>query len=235
MELLNCLIIDDELNAIKTLEWELDDLKLPVKVLEKFTDVEHALDFLSYNSDQIDFIFLDIQMPMMNGFEFLEKFSGRTFEVIFVTAYSNYAIKAVKQAAIDYILKPVEPDELTAAINKIINKNKYKKEDKHEYSKISIPLENRLVFLNPKEILYCKSDGNYSEIHTFSDNFFISKTLKFVEDLLPSSVFYRIHQSYIINLKEIKAYDKSTNYVKLSNGKELPVSRSKRNNFLERL
>lgn len=232
---MNCIIIDDELNAIKTLEWELNDLKFPVKVLEKFTDVENAVEFLTYNAGMIDLIFLDIQMPTMNGFEFLEKFKARNFEVIFVTAYDNFAIKAIKEAALDYILKPVEQNELTTAVKKVLTKKKYEVKDKDGLNKISIPVENRLVFLDPQDIIYCKSDGNYSEIFTIKNDFLISKTLKFVEELLPKSIFYRIHQSYIVNLKKIKAYDKSTNYVILTNKMEFPVSRSKRKDFLERL
>lgn len=235
MEFMNCIIIDDELNAIKTLEWELNDLKFPVKVLEKFTDVENAVEFLTYNAGMIDLIFLDIQMPTMNGFEFLEKFKARNFEVIFVTAYDNFAIKAIKEAALDYILKPVEQNELTTAVKKVLTKKKYEVKDKDGLNKISIPVENRLVFLDPQDIIYCKSDGNYSEIFTIKNDFLISKTLKFVEELLPKSIFYRIHQSYIVNLKKIKAYDKSTNYVILTNKMEFPVSRSKRKDFLERL
>lgn len=233
MEFMNCIIIDDELNAIKTLEWELNDLKFPVKVSEKFTDVENAVEFLTYNAGKIDLIFLDIQMPTMNGFEFLEKFKGRDFEVIFVTAYDNFAIQAIKEAALDYILKPVEQNELTTAIKKVLIKKKY--EDKDRLNKISFPVENRLIFLDPQDIIYCKSDGNYSEIFTIKNNFLISKTLKFVEELLPKSIFYRIHQSYIVNLKKIKAYDKSNNYVILLNKMEFPVSRSKRKDFLKRL
>ena len=100
---------------------------------------------------------------------------------------------------------------------------------------ITIPLENKLMFLNPSDIIYCKSDGNYCKIFTKDDTFLISKTLKFVEDLLPESQFYRIHQSYIVNLETIDAFNRSTNYVKLNNQKELPVSRSKRSDFLHQL
>mgnify|MGYP005861602769 CR=1 FL=1 len=232
---INAIIIDDELNSIKTLKWELDNLDLPVNIVEQFTDVSNAISFLSYHAHTIDLVFLDIQMPEMNGFEFLDKFTSRTFDVIFVTAYDEYALQAIKKSAIDYILKPVEEEELKLALKKIIFKQKQDKPKQTDNKKVAIPLENKFVFLEPNDIIYCKSDGNYTVIHTIHKKLMISKTLKFVEELLPKSIFYRIHQSYIINLKNIEAYDRSTNYVKLSNNKELPVSRSKRTHFLEQL
>ncbi|NBC56720.1 MAG: response regulator [Bacteroidetes bacterium] len=232
MKKLNAIIIDDELNAIKTLEWELNNLESYVKVVQKFTKASQAIEYLTYNAQKIDLVFLDIQMPAMNGFEFLDRFKTRNFEVVFVTAYDEYAIQAIKESAVDYILKPVEAEELEKALKKIIAQSK-KTQD--SIGKITIPLENKLMFLNPSDIIYCKSDGNYCKIFTKDDTFLISKTLKFVEDLLPESQFYRIHQSYIVNLETIDAFNRSTNYVKLNNQKELPVSRSKRSDFLHQL
>lgn len=237
MQSTKAIIVDDELNAIKTLEWELNELDLLVEILGKFTDVSEAIRFLAHNSNHIDLVFLDIHMPTMNGFEFLERFTGRGFEVIFVTAYDDYAIKAIKESALDYILKPVEPDELRQALKKVQakrfgNLQKYQPKD---FDKISIPSENKLILLDPQDILYCKSDGNYSKIHLLDDSLLIAKTLKFLENLLPSTLFYRIHQSYVVNLNHIEAFDRSSNYVRLSNQKELPVSRSKRSDFLARL
>ena len=226
------IIIDDELNAIKTLKWEIDHLNSHIQVVESFTQIKKAIDYLTYNAQNIDLVFLDIQMPTMDGFEFLERFTNRTFEVIFVTAYDEYAIKAIKESAVDYILKPVEPDELQMAIKKVFAKNnQITKHDK----KITIPFEDKLMFLKPSDIIYCNSDGNYCKIHTHKQSYFISKTLKYVGELLPKSMFFRIHQSYIVNFKNIQAFDRSTNYVLLSNGKELPVSRSKRNDFLQQM
>lgn len=232
MNKLKSVIIDDELNAIKTLEWELGNLGKMVEIEAKFTKANEAVEYLTYNAHNIDLIFLDIQMPKLNGFEFLDKFKSRTFEVIFITAYDEYAIKAIKESAIDYILKPVDIDELEQAVKKVIA---LRHETKPEKGKITIPLENKLMFLDPKDIVYCKSDGNYCKINTKSQSYFVSKTLKYIEELLPKAIFYRIHQSYIINLKNIISFDKSTNYVMLDNDKELPVSRSKRREFLEQL
>ena len=232
MKTIQSIIVDDELNAIKTLEWELSSLESWVKVDKTFTKAEDAIEYLTYNSQNVDLVFLDIQMPTMNGFDFLDSFKTRNFEVIFVTAYDEYAIKAIKESAVDYILKPVEQEELEKALKKIVSKHKQK--DQHN-GKITIPLENKLMFLDSDDIIYCKSDGNYSKIHTDKESYLISKTLKFVENLLPSDQFYRIHQSYIVNLKCITAFDRSTNYVQLNNQKQLPVSRSKRSDFLHQL
>lgn len=232
---INALIIDDELNAIKTLKWELDNIELPVNIVKQFTDANDAISFLSYQAKTIDLVFLDIQMPEMNGFEFLDNFKSRTFDVIFVTAFDEYALQAIKESAFDYILKPVEEEELKLALKKIIFKRKSNTTIPKANRKISIPIENKFMFFSPEDIIYCNSDGNYTTIQTTNKKFTISKTLKFVEKLLPQSDFYRIHQSYIINLKKIEAYDRSTNYVKLCNHIELPVSRSKRTDFLKQL
>lgn len=232
MNKLKSVIIDDELNAIKTLEWELSNLDKMVEIEAKFTKANEAVEYLTYNAHNIDLIFLDIQMPKLNGFEFLDKFKSRTFEVIFITAYDEYAIKAIKESAIDYILKPVDIDELEQAVKKVIA---LRNETNPDNEKITIPFENKLIFVDPEDIVYCKSDGNYCKINTKSQSYFVSKTLKYIEELLPKAIFYRIHQSYIINLKNITSFDKSTNYVMLDNDKELPVSRSKRREFLEQL
>lgn len=232
MSKIRSIIIDDELNAIKTLEWELSGLHKIIKVEAKFNKVQEAIKYLTLKANQIDLVFLDIQMPYLNGFEFLDKFKSRNFEVVFITAYDEYAIKAIKESAVDYILKPVDIDELEQAINKVIAR---KNETRPKKDKITIPFENKLMFLDPKDIIYCKSDGNYCEIFTKTRSYFISKTLKYVEKLLPKANFCRIHQSYIINLKNIISFDKSTNYVMLDNKEELPVSRFKRRVFLEQL
>jgi two-component system LytT family response regulator len=235
---LRILIIDDEINAIKTLEWELLDLEMPIDVVASFTKVKEAIEYLSHHSNFIDLIFLDIQMPLMNGFEFLERFTHRNFEVIFITAYDGYAIKAIKESALDYILKPVDQDELKQALQKVIAKKRDEAQSTltPQFNKVSIPLENKLKFLDPKEILYCQSDGNYTKIITLlGETLMVSKTLKHIESLLPEVLFFRIHQSYLINIEKVTAYDRSTNYVMLNNNKELPVARSKRNEFLDHL
>lgn len=235
MSNINSIIIDDEINAIKTLEWELNGLDLPLSIVEKFVDVNDAIEYLTYHAHKIDLIFLDIQMPNMSGFDFLERFTNRNFEVIFVTAFDEYAIQAIRESAIDYILKPVEPEELTRAINKAINKKQVHHKTPQDFKKISIPVSNEIIFINPQDIVYFKSDGNYTHIYTVNDELMIAKTLKYIANLLPEVLFFRIHQSYIINLKYIVAFDKSTGYVKLTNQQAFPVSRSKKSEFLERL
>ena len=110
MKAIQSIIIDDELNAIKTLQWEINHLEMPIEVIESFTCANKAIDYLSLHINEIDLVFLDIQMPTINGFEFLDKFKGRSFQVIFVTAYDEYALQAIKESAVDYILKPVDEE-----------------------------------------------------------------------------------------------------------------------------
>lgn len=237
MKVIQSIIIDDELNAIKTLQWEIENLDMPIKVVNSFMCANKAIDYLSLHIDEIDLVFLDIQMPTINGFEFLDKFKGRNFQVIFVTAYDEYALQAIKESAVDYILKPVDEEELEVSVQKVIS-HQFKMQNvtvREDSGKISIPVDNELIFLNPKQIIYCKSDGNYTKIFMSSgETFFISKTLKYIEDLLPSKRFLRIHQSYLINLMKIIAFNRSSNYITLDNKEKIPVSRSKRSNLLER-
>ena len=237
MKAIQSIIVDDELNAIKTLRWEINNLEMPIEVVDSFTCAYKAIDYLSLHINEIDLVFLDIQMPTINGFEFLDKFKGRSFQVIFVTAYDEYALQAIKESAVDYILKPVDEEELKASVQKVISQQSkmHNVSEKEDSGKISIPVENELIFLNPKQIIYCKSDGNYTKIFMSSgDTFFISKTLKYIEDLLPAKRFFRIHQSYLINLMKIIAFNRSSNYITLDNKEKIPVSRSKRSDLLER-
>lgn len=240
--MLNVILIDDEVKAIKSLEWEIENFCEDVEVIKTFTNPEKAISYLKFNEP--DCIFLDIKMPEMDGFEFLDRFSKRNFSVVFVTAYSEFAIKAIKENALDYLLKPVDTDDLLETIEKIkAEKKKNENYDvlelrlrEHSNKRIAIPVEGKLIFINTEKIIYCKSDGNYCRIHlTDHKPLFISKKLKDIQSLLPEIDFYRIHNSYIINLKKVVEYQKTEGYVLLENQKLIPVSRSKKSEFLEKI
>lgn len=240
--MLKVILIDDEVKAIKSLEWEISNFCKDVEVLQTFTNPEKAISYLKFNDP--DCVFLDVKMPGMDGFEFLEHFSKRKFAVVFITAYSEFAIKAIKENALDYLLKPIDTDDLMETIERLKAEKRNKKsyDDlerrliQHSNKRIAIPLEGKLVFINTEHIIYCKSDGNYSRIHLSNQKpLFISKKLKEVDELLPKSDFYRIHNSYIINLKKVIEYQKSDGYVLLENEKLIPVSRSRKSEFLEKI
>ena len=240
--MLKVILVDDEPKSIKSLEWELENLCEGVEVIGSFTDPHKALDFLKHSTP--DCIFLDIEMPEIDGFQFLENFQQRHFEVVFVTAYDQFAIQAIKEDALDYLLKPIDGDDLVATVAKIKLRIKKKSgEDVLERSllalsgkKVPISVDGKIMFLDPNEIYYCKSDGNYCRIFREGEKpLFVTKKLKEIENLLPQDRFYRVHNSYVINLDKVKEYLKTDAYVILDNQERIPVSRNKKSTFLDKM
>ncbi|MBL4643932.1 MAG: response regulator transcription factor [Flavobacteriaceae bacterium] len=245
--MLKAVIIDDEPKAIQSLKWELDNFKKEIRVIATFNDPKKGISFLTQNN--IDCLFLDIEMPTMDGFQLLEKLENKNFAVVITTAYNEYAIKAIKNEAIDYLLKPIDSDELEQTLKKIIkhkNNNTNTVEilektlssfnQKLNQRKITINTDGKLIFLNPDDILFVASDGNYSTIYTSNDKkIVVTKKLKEIEALLPSDVFFRIHNSYIISLTKIKEFIKTDGYVILDNNHKIPVSRQRKSTFLNKL
>lgn len=244
--MLKAVIIDDEIKALQSLTWELTNFSDEIKVVASFTDPHEALTYLETNSP--DCLFLDIEMPTMDGFQFIQKIKNKDFPVIITTAYNQYAIKALKNEAVDYLLKPIDTDDLNDTILKIKKYN-----TKHNAAaqledvlknfntntvekKITISTDGKLVFLKSDEILYAESDGNYSTI--FLENgqkMVLTKKLKDVNEILPNDCFFRVHNSYIINLNKIKEFIKTDGYVVLSSNHKIPVSRQKKSTFLDML
>ena len=243
--MLTSVIVDDEPKAIQGLSWELSNFSDQIKVTATFNDPEKALIYLAEN--EIDCLFLDIEMPTMDGFQFLKKLKSRDFAVVITTAYNEYALKALKNDAIDYLLKPIDTDDLEETIAKIkkhnvrsLNSNKVEKvllnfNEKLNNKKITINTDGKLIFLEPEEILFIVSDGNYSTIHTIDNKkIVVTKKLKEVNTLLPDELFFRIHNSYVINLKKVKEFFKTDGYVVLENNHKIPVSRQKKAEFLDK-
>lgn len=244
--MLRAVIVDDEPKAIQGLSWELSIFENDIEIIETFTVAEKAIKFI--NENNIDCLFLDIEMPTMDGFQLLEKIEDKDFAIIITTAYNEYAIKALKNQAIDYLLKPIDSDDLEETIGRV--KQHYKKSNKTEKvekilssfnkkfnrRKITINADGKLVFLSEDEILFVESDGNYSTIYTTGNNkkIVVTKKLKEINLLLPEDDFFRIHNSFIINLNKIKEFLKSDGYVVLENNHKIPVSRQRKSDFLEK-
>lgn len=184
-------------------------------------------------------------MPSMTGFELLDRLSEINFSVIITTAYSDYAITAIKKEAHDYLLKPVNEDDLKATIEKIkTHKEKAKSSDAFEkvlmnfneritQKKIAINTDGKLIFIFPNDILYAEADGNYTTIYLEKNKqILMTKKIKEVEDILAETYFCRIHNSYIVNLHRIKEYYKTDAYVVMEDEKKIPVSRSRKPEFL---
>ncbi len=245
--MIKAIIIDDELTAIKSLKWEIDNFCNGIEIMDSFTNPNEAISAINYLKP--DCVFLDIEMPEMDGFQLLEKLQFRDFDLIITTAYDSYALKAFKESAIDYLLKPVDSDDLIKSVAKI-KKNKSKNilgqelykiiEDitpKTTFGKISLQLAGKTIFVEPNEILYCKSDGNYTKIYFENKpKELISRKIKDIELMFNNSLFYRVHNSYLVNVNHISEFIKSDGqYLVLENGTTIPVSRSKKNALLQLL
>lgn len=245
--MIKAIIVDDEISAIESLKWEIERFCKDIEISDSFTDPKDAISAINYLKP--DCVFLDIEMPEMDGFQLLKSLEYRDFELIITTAYDNYAIKAFKESAIDYLLKPIDTDDLLKSVEKI-KKNKEKNSlgselkkaleniiPKNTINKVSLPLSGKTVYVNSEDIIYCKSDGNYSEVFLKgSQSEVLSKKLKEVEQLIHNSNFFRVHNSYLVNINYIKEFVKSDGqYLVLEQGVSIPVSRSKRAALLELL
>ena len=242
--MIEAVLVDDEVKALQGLKWELTNFSDEIHVIASFTDPIEALDYLSDNTP--DCLFLDIEMPTMDGFQFIQKITNKNFPVVITTAYNQYAIKALKNEAIDYLLKPIDTDDLKDTIAKIKKHNaKNFSADRLEkillnfnsntvHRKITVNTDGKLLFLESDEIIYAESDGNYSTVYLADGKkILLTKKLKEVNQLLPEDSFFRIHNSYIINLNKVKEFLKTDGYVILESGHKIPVSRQKKSDFLD--
>ena len=244
--MIDAVIVDDEIKALQGLTWELTNFSDEIKVSASFTDPLKALEHLEQYTP--DCLFLDIEMPTMDGFQFIQKLTNTNFPVVITTAYNQYAIKALKNEAIDYLLKPIDTDDLKETLVKIKKFNaKNFTADRLEkillnfnanavHKKITFNTDGKLVFLDSDEIIYAASDGNYSTVYLVDgQKLVLTKKLKEVNEILPSTSFFRIHNSYIINLSKIKEFLKTDGYVILRPNHKIPVSRQKKSDFLDLL
>ena len=246
--MMKAIIVDDELHCREVLEHLLRKYCKDILLLATCESGENAIQALRQETP--DILFLDIEMPDMNGFQLLEEFPNPGFNIIFTTAYNEYAIKAIKQRALDYLLKPIDKDELIQAIQKAkehmqqtgsFNVQKFLDiiNNKKSDIRFAVPTLEGLVMVNAEEILYCESDSAYCKLF-FVDKtgpLVISKTLKEVQEVINANKdFFRIHHSYLINLKYFKKYIRGEGgEVVLVNNLHLPVSRTRKQDFLNML
>lgn len=242
--MLTAIIIDDELKGRIALRQKLKDYCPEVEIAGEAESGPEGIILLEKQTP--DIVFLDIEMPRMDGFNMLLQLPQKNFHLIFTTAYDQYAIKAIKFAAFDYLLKPIDIEELILAISRInrlrFSETEKKLEvlnqnltDKNSFNKIAISTQNSLLLFEVGDIMYLNATRNYTTIY-FKDHpkLIASKTLKDFEDLLPPGIFFRIHHSYIININYIKKYLKGEGgQVELDDGTVLDVSRRKKEEFLK--
>lgn len=241
--MIRAIIVDDESKSIENLIWELGSFKSDIKIIQTFTEPKEAILFLEKNI--VDAIFLDIEMPSMNGFTFLDKLKDNDFAIIFTTAYSEHALKAIRKGAYDYLLKPINHSHLKEAINRVkkrklatvdlsdiekVLSNLNKQETK---KRVAVHTDGYMTFIELHKIIYAEADGSYTKLIIENEKeIMLSKKLKDVADLLGGNFFYRIHNSYIVNLHRIKKFFKTEAYLIMDNNKKIPVARHKKNELL---
>lgn len=254
--MIRTIIIDDEAKSRKLLKNLLSTYCENVEEVGEADSVQTGLAVIKEQNP--DLVFLDIILQNENGFDILQQIDSIDFEIIFTTAHNEYAIKAIRVSALDYLLKPLNIDELVQAVEKVREKMEsqtaHKKNEplinfienqktlNKSVHKIGVPTLTGLDFIQMEDIIYCRAEGNYTHITVKNKDIVVTRTLKEFEELLSEYNFLRIHRSYLINLNHIKKYNRTHQLrdaqgdggsVTLSNDLEVPVSREKRKALLD--
>lgn len=238
------LIVDDEPKARSIIKNILTEYCNGISLTDEASSVIEAVKII--NKQKPDIVFLDIEMPQENGFALFDYFDVPTFETIFCTAYSEYALQAFEVSAIDYLLKPISVSKVQAAVekaiktrgqNKIIEQVSVLKENLsvQQLQKIGLPLSDGLQFVKIDELLYFEADGSYTHVITTREKFLVCKKIKEFDELLQNdSRFYRVHRSYLVNIQKLSKYSKKDGATLImENNKVIPVAREKKNGFDE--
>ncbi len=227
-------IIDDELPAIETLVYDINEA-FQDKVDIVFTSNNPVEGIKKIKSELPDLLFLDIEMPHLSGIDVLSLLDDMELQVVITTAHQEFAINTVGTKAIAYLLKPVQPEMLRDTIEKAMNRVLSKKSRQTLPGKISVPVFDGIEIVDYREIIYCKSDSNYTEIVlTTGKKIIASRTLGYFSNILPVEHFFRIHKSYLVNVIHIKKYLKRDGgEVIVANNDLIPVSRNKRDEILK--
>ena len=239
---LRTIIIDDEPDAVKLLELQLAQNCPQAEVITTYISSVKAAKEIEHL--QPDLLFLDIEMPVINGFELLERILHLNFSVIFITAYNQYALKAFRFNALDYLVKPIDTADLIEAVAKAEKKIQptstqlrlLQRQLRGEIAtKIAIPGQNGISFIELNEIVFVEASNNYSKLVLTDKRIFtISKTLKDVQDVLEESHFLRVHRQYIINLNHIKQFNRNDGILTMDNGDHLPIARNQKDRLMEK-
>ncbi len=256
MKNLKAIIIDDELHARENLQMLIEEFTPEIEVVAQADGVQNGIQKITQH--QPDVVFLDIRMPSgSEGFDLLNQLEEKNFQVVFVTAFKDYAIKALNASALHYILKPIDIDDLKFAVERLLeyrsafdrdleNKKIYKESLdnlKSEVLKLSTDRKITLFhsrgfkIVKEKDIVYLEADNNCTHLHFIDGSRYLdSKTIKVFEEMLDSKKFLRIHKSHIINLDFLKEYNNQQGHIViLENGQELTVSRARLNTLMEKV
>jgi len=241
MSNLKVVIIDDEADAVSLLKLQLSRHCPQIGDIYTYTNPVTALENIELLKP--DLLFLDIEMPLMNGFEVLQKLLPFSFAVIFITAYNHYAIRAFKFNAVDYLVKPIDTDDLVEAVaraqkEQVVTESRLnvlqRQMQGEPINKIAISSHTGVSFIDLNDIIYVEADSNYSTLVLMNGSrFIVSKTLKDMQGMLEESHFLRIHRQYIINLNHVQHLDRTKSNLTMVNKAELPVARNQKDKLFE--
>lgn len=244
--MINCILVDDEKNALEMMEWLLKTYCPQVQIVAMCNSAEQGI--AAIQSEKPDVVFLDIEMPKMNGFDMLEKFDKLFFDVVFCTAYDQFAIRAFKYAALNYLLKPVDPEDLMLTISRIQEKRNLPTREQFELllqninqapkttpQRIALTSNDGLVFVSTQDIIYCEAESNYTHVVLANGRkILVSKVLKEIDEALSGPDFYRVHSSFLININRIKKFIRGDGgYIVMDNDAPINISRNRRQEFME--
>ena len=239
--MIKAIIIDDEKHALEMLEWQLKQYCPQVQLLALCSSADEGIDAI--RTYQPTLVFLDIEMPHKNGFEVVKQFPDPPFDIVFTTAYNQFAIQAFKVAALDYLVKPIDADDLVKTVKRFEKKQSQHSLKKEliqlmqEYkpvlpvaNRVPLPTADGILFADPMEISRAEASSNYATIHFLDKTkLLLAKTLKDIEDLFSAHSFIRIHQSHLVNTAHIHKYSKADGgAVLMRDGTRLPVSRQRK-------
>lgn len=243
MSALKLVIIEDEPAASQLLTSIINEFCFDVQICGYADNVYIAKELLSKVNP--DLIFVDVRLGSETIFELLDNIEYQNYKIVFTTAFANFALQAFKYEALDYLLKPYSPKAVIKVIERVKNELKsdtwlqFKKNpNKSIPTRISINTSEGINFIEPIEILYCTAEGSYCKIHTIDDSnsIMVSKSLSDIENQLDPDVFIRVHASFLVNLQYVKKYIKDDGgHILMSNGTSIPISRRKKQEFLDRV
>ena len=244
--MLRVVIVEDEIHSRETLKSLLNEFCEGVEIVAMAPDVETAVALIKQTTP--DLVFLDVELQTATGFDVLDRLDEVNFEIVFTTAFEQYAVKAIKLSSIDYLLKPIDIEELQRAVEKArLKKDENVQKQKLEAlmsnlgssgkKKICLATSDGIEFINIQDIVYCEANGSYTNFHLTNGNtILVSKNLKEYETILTDQNFMRVHNSFLINLAEVKKFVKSEGgYILMKNNAQISISQKKRDEFIERM
>ncbi len=244
--MINAILVDDEKNALEMMEWLLRTYCPEVAIAGMFTSAEEALPVIRKTNP--DVVFLDIEMPRMNGFDLLEQLEKPSFHIVFCTAYDQFAIRAFKYSALNYLLKPIDPEDLKTTIGRVRSREQLPNREQFELlmqgilgqpkqtpARIALNSGDGVVFVSTGDIIYCEAESNYTQVVLVGNKkIMVSKVLRELDEALSGPDFFRVHSSFLVNINHIKKLVKGEGgYLVMDNDAIVSVSRSRRQEFMD--